>query len=442
MKTVIIIAFIVILPIILIGITANFSDLERFANPTLSGINPNLQQNRNWRIQEIRDFFDYEFTGTLTENSKAQFFYNYIDPSVIDSIEFYAPEGEDYSLINTMIYIYDPASGNLLRIDQRRTDGETSYIGAKTFFYYDNQNRISNMQRHFVAADGFRLSSSTVYAYDNNRLTQSLVTIYSINPPDTTYHKTINQHDTNGRIINVIRSSSEDSLIWTPSAMGDLTYATDDNTTGQDYIDYVSHQYMIEFLNDTGYFGKLASDISYYNYVDGAWHDMRRNTYQYNTGGYLTEILDQVDIGGTWENSTKAIYSYDANNNCAELNTYFWRTDFQEWTTTVTRKIYTWEQSTANEDEVLPVADFRISVYPNPFKNDTNVSFRSKSNAMIDAAVYNIKGQLVKSLGKSKGSTINWDGKDKEGALVGNGMYFIKASQNGQTVTSKIIRIK
>jgi hypothetical protein len=441
MKSAFILALIVILPVILTGQTI-YSETDHAFNPVLSVINPSLQQNRSWRIHEIRDFFDYDYTGTLTDNSKTEFFYNSTNPSVMDSILFYAPEGDDFTLANTLIYNYDSASGNLIRTDQRRPDVETSFILSKTFYYYDNQNRISNTQRHSLAIDGFRLSSSTEYLYDNNRLAQSLVTVYSQNPPDTTYHRTINQHDADGRIINVVRSRSDDSLSWAITAMGDLTYASDDNTTGQDYIDYVSHQSVLDFLNDTGYFGKLASDLSYYDFIDNIWEYMFQNTYQYNADGFLTEILGQVDMGGVWQNNTKTIYSFDANDNCTELNTYLWLNSIQAWSTPTVKKIYTWEQTTANDDEVLPITDFRISVYPNPFKNGVSVSFKSKSNTVIEAAVYNVKGQLVKSLGKSKTASLTWDGKDKNGVLVGNGIYFIKASQNGKTVTNKIIRIK
>jgi len=442
MKSAFILALIVILPIVLIGKTNIYSEIDRSANPTHSGLSYNINQNRNWRIHEIIDYFDYDLTGTLTDNSKTDFCYNAVNSSVIDSILFYAPVEDGYSLSNVLIYNYDSASGNLIRTDQRRPDVEASFILSKTFYYYDNQNRITNTQRHNLAIEGFRLSSSTDYFYDNNRLTQSIVSVYSLNPPDTTYYRTINQHDANGRIINIIRSRSDDSLSWTPSAMEDLIYASDDNTTGQDYIDYISHQSMFDFLNDTGCFGKLASDISYSNFVDNTWEYMFHNTYQYNNDGNLSEVLGQVDVGGVWQNNTKVIYSYDANNNRTEYNSYLWLNTNQAWSTTTVKKIYTWEQTTANEDEVLPITGFKISVYPNPFKSGVSVSFRSKSNAVIEAAVYNVKGQLVKSLGTSKSTPLTWDGKDKDGKAAGNGIYFIKASQNGKTVTNKIIRIR
>jgi hypothetical protein len=100
-----------------------------------------------------------------------------------------------------------------------------------------------------------------------------------------------------------------------------------------------------------------------------------------------------------------------------------------------------WETITANEDDTITSSVvLSMSAYPNPFASSVNISLQSKSNAPVKAAVYNIKGQLIKALGNSKALT--WDGTDTNNQSVSNGIYFIQAEQNGRSVTSKVIRIK
>jgi alpha-tubulin suppressor-like RCC1 family protein len=89
-------------------------------------------------------------------------------------------------------------------------------------------------------------------------------------------------------------------------------------------------------------------------------------------------------------------------------------------------------------DEIQPQA--KLQAYPNPFNQSVNITLQSKSNAPVKAAVYNIKGQLIKSLGNGK--ALSWDGTDTNNQSVSNGIYFIQALQDGRTATSKVIRIK
>jgi alpha-tubulin suppressor-like RCC1 family protein len=89
-------------------------------------------------------------------------------------------------------------------------------------------------------------------------------------------------------------------------------------------------------------------------------------------------------------------------------------------------------------DEIQPQA--KLQAYPNPFASSLSITLQSKSNAPVKAAVYNIKGQLIKALGNGK--TLTWDGTDKDNNPVSNGIYFVRAEQDGRSVTSKVIRIK
>jgi hypothetical protein len=111
-----------------------------------------------------------------------------------------------------------------------------------------------------------------------------------------------------------------------------------------------------------------------------------------------------------------------------------------EWGDPTNRRTFTWEQAAAIEDDNIAPAVLNLSAYPNPFASGVNITLQSKSNAPVQVNVYNLKGQLIKALSGSK--SLTWDGTDRNNQPVSNGIYFIKAEQDGRAVTGKVIRIK
>ena len=82
---------------------------------------------------------------------------------------------------------------------------------------------------------------------------------------------------------------------------------------------------------------------------------------------------------------------------------------------------------------------------PNPFIESTKISFNLPETARVDLNVYNIKGQLVRSLysGVASSKTLDWDGKDEIGNNLQAGVYLYKLLVNGKTAeTKKLILMK
>jgi hypothetical protein len=79
--------------------------------------------------------------------------------------------------------------------------------------------------------------------------------------------------------------------------------------------------------------------------------------------------------------------------------------------------------------------------YPNPFSENIHIELQGKSDAPIQASIYNIKGQLVKNLLIDKNMII-WDGTDENNSVVSKGIYLIKLKQNNKTIVSKILKLK
>jgi hypothetical protein len=85
--------------------------------------------------------------------------------------------------------------------------------------------------------------------------------------------------------------------------------------------------------------------------------------------------------------------------------------------------------------------------YPNPFNPETTIEFNNPVQGQVSVNIYNLKGQLVKSLlhdnlnqGHHK---VVWQGRDSNGKQVSSGVYFYKISSgNNKSVTKKIILMK
>ncbi len=78
--------------------------------------------------------------------------------------------------------------------------------------------------------------------------------------------------------------------------------------------------------------------------------------------------------------------------------------------------------------------------YPNPFTNSTTISFsiphREAKNEEIK--IYNLKGQLVKQVSiDNHQSSIEWDGKDKNGKELLNGIYLYQLVNDNKIIDTK-----
>jgi len=86
------------------------------------------------------------------------------------------------------------------------------------------------------------------------------------------------------------------------------------------------------------------------------------------------------------------------------------------------------------------------SNYPNPFNPVTKISYSVKEPSNVTMEIYNIRGQLVKSLVnevKETGNyTISWNGIDNSNKSVSSGVYFYKMKTQNYNSTKKMILMK
>ncbi|HPL23479.1 MAG TPA: carboxypeptidase regulatory-like domain-containing protein [Candidatus Cloacimonadota bacterium] len=84
--------------------------------------------------------------------------------------------------------------------------------------------------------------------------------------------------------------------------------------------------------------------------------------------------------------------------------------------------------------------------YPNPFNPETTISFSVKDKGHVKVDIYNVKGQLVKTLvnGNMNAGKHNivWNGRDNAGNAVSSGVYFYKMNAGKYSSTKKMIMMK
>jgi hypothetical protein len=84
--------------------------------------------------------------------------------------------------------------------------------------------------------------------------------------------------------------------------------------------------------------------------------------------------------------------------------------------------------------------------YPNPFNPTTSVTYSLKEDGQVSLSVYNMLGQLVRTLvnvNQLAGEhTIVWDGLNDRGMLVPTGMYFYVLEVNGFHSVRKMAMMK
>lgn len=101
-----------------------------------------------------------------------------------------------------------------------------------------------------------------------------------------------------------------------------------------------------------------------------------------------------------------------------------------------------------NEEKLAANFDYELKQnFPNPFNPSTKIEFSLKKESLTKLTVYNILGQLVKTLVSEKliegKHSIQWNGTNEFGKQVSSGIYYFKIStESGFTETKKMILLK
>jgi Peptidase family C25/Propeptide_C25/FlgD Ig-like domain/Peptidase family C25, C terminal ig-like domain len=101
---------------------------------------------------------------------------------------------------------------------------------------------------------------------------------------------------------------------------------------------------------------------------------------------------------------------------------------------------------TGENDDDIPLTTSLTGCYPNPFNPETTISFQLSTASPVTLEVYNVRGQLVKTLVhdfRQPGNyDITWNGVDNNKQTVSSGVYFYKMQADDYIQTRKMLLLK
>ncbi len=141
-----------------------------------------------------------------------------------------------------------------------------------------------------------------------------------------------------------------------------------------------------------------------------------------------TTYVDTILVNGDYQYKVVAVYGQDMSHDSNII-------------------AFTFENGVDNENDIHPVIVNSLSKnYPNPFNPETTINFSINEPGKVELNVYNIKGQLVKTLVndfRSSGShSVVWHGKNNNNKSVASGVYFYRIKTDNYTKTHKAILMK
>ena len=140
------------------------------------------------------------------------------------------------------------------------------------------------------------------------------------------------------------------------------------------------------------------------------------------------------------------LYNVDPINNLANCKLIYWLQNMEtgkiEFLNSIPFGDFTFTE--ANETEQA-FEDIRLEMFPNPFSPNNSLKLNLSYSQAFDSGkleIFNIKGQLVKSLNieNSSNSFLVWDGTDSKNKLVGSGIYFLRIQLKRRNTVKSYLR--
>ena len=95
--------------------------------------------------------------------------------------------------------------------------------------------------------------------------------------------------------------------------------------------------------------------------------------------------------------------------------------------------------------EEFEAKGINLSNNPNPFSDQTDVSFTLAGNEKVVCEIFSIEGKKVKTLIdeylEAGSYTFQWDGSDRNGYLVHSGIYFCKLQTENTAYLIKVLKL-
>ncbi|MBN2009887.1 carbohydrate binding domain-containing protein [candidate division KSB1 bacterium] len=105
-----------------------------------------------------------------------------------------------------------------------------------------------------------------------------------------------------------------------------------------------------------------------------------------------------------------------------------------------------WPAAVTTQTDNTPRSFSLFQNSPNPFNPSTVITYQLPMISNVNLSVYNLKGQLVRTLIKAKQDAgyhfIEWDGADESGAVVSSGLYLYRLHAGDNIQTRRMLFLK
>lgn len=99
-----------------------------------------------------------------------------------------------------------------------------------------------------------------------------------------------------------------------------------------------------------------------------------------------------------------------------------------------------------DEGHSFTPTDYKLINFPNPVSNSVTIRYSLPKTEHIELSIYNCKGQYITTLKDDEQSSgfhsVTWDGTNKQGKFVPNGVYFYKLTTSGNDIVKKMLLMR
>jgi len=230
---------------------------------------------------------------------------------------------------------------------------------------------------------------------------------------------------------------------WYPFSRTTVSYLPQDQSNYDSYYNFLIKQLTFgDHELHHQYSNMLVYEELEYGLDDETmeWWLSGKHTYSYDASFNMLQSQNLEAWGEGWNLVAQQNYTYDTFGNPLTWTSY---NVYDSNLEPEMRRLNTYSEVTSNEDNVNPVNQASIQVYPNPFNPETNIAFELSISSLVSLDIYNLKGQKVRNLiseVKPAGThQIVFNGTDDKGRALNSGIYFARLSSNDGRVSRKLI---
>jgi len=178
------------------------------------------------------------------------------------------------------------------------------------------------------------------------------------------------------------------------------------------------------------------------------WNIYRNDVEVFSSSSVLTDEM----IPGNGTTTEPSYYNFVDNENLEIGQTYYYwleSIDYSGISQVYSRVAQiTIPDPSVNPPQITPPILYDFKNVPNPLNSSTKFQFTLDKASMVSVSIYNILGELVKTLPEvmtqpDETAHVYWNGKDNNGKDLTPGVYFYNLIMNGKTIeTKKLIIMK